>query len=92
MLMYFLASRSFEMLMYVSMRRHVDCPKFQKRTAARRRTSDIMGREKQTNIYIYIYLYIIHMCIMLSVMISFDFEAAPGSVSERFGEITTKWR
>ena len=29
---------------------------------------------------------------MLSVMISFDFEAAPGSVSERFGEITTKWR
>ena len=45
------------MLMYVSMRRHVDCPKFQKRTAARRRTSDIMGREKQTNIYIYIYIY-----------------------------------
>ena len=29
---------------------------------------------------------------MSSVMISFDFEAAPGSVSERFGEITTKWR
>ena len=43
-------------------------------------------------LYIYIYIYIIHMCIMLSVMISFDFEAAPGSVSERFGEITTKWR